>query len=109
VSVFTPDNRPRGGRPPGARNRLSKAILDDLLADWREHGAAAIKLMRLERPADYVRAAISTLPKELLFETTATTAELNDDEVYELIHQIKLQLAEDRPLMIEAKVAPDEK
>ncbi len=55
--------------------------------------------------SDYVRAAISTLPKELLFETTATTAELNDDEVYELIHQIKLQLAEDRPLMIEeAKV-----
>ena len=44
----------------------------------------------------------------MLFETTATTAELSDEEVYELIHEIKLQLAEDRPLMIEAKVAPDE-
>ncbi len=109
MSVFTPDNRPRGSRPPGARNRLSKAILDDLLEDWREHGADAIKLMRVERPGDYVRAAISTLPKELLFEATESTATLSDDEIYQLIHEIKLQLTEDRrPLMIETKVAPDE-
>ena len=55
--TWNSDNNPRGGRPAGARNRLIKAILDDLLEDWREHGAAAIKLMRVERPGDYVRAA----------------------------------------------------
>ncbi len=103
--TWNSDNNPRGGRPLGARNRLSRAILNDLLEDWKEHGADAIKLMRIERPGDYVRAAISTLPKELLFETESI-ATLSDEEVYQLIHEIKLQLTEDRPLMIEAK--PDE-
>ncbi len=105
--TWNSDNNPRGGRPPGARNRLSRAILNDLLEDWKKHGADAIKLMRVERPGDYVRAALSTLPKELLFDTTESTATLSDDEIYALIHEIKLQLTEDRrPVMIEAK--PDE-
>ena len=39
-------------------------MLEDLLADWAEGGAAAVKMMRVERPAEYVRAMCSILPKE---------------------------------------------
>jgi hypothetical protein len=30
-------------------------VLDDLMADWHEGGAAAIKVMRIERAAEYAR------------------------------------------------------
>jgi ATP-dependent DNA ligase len=39
-------------------------VLEDLLADWAEGGAAAVKMMRVERPAEYVRVMCSILPKE---------------------------------------------
>ena len=52
------------GRPPGSRNKLCRAVLEDLLADWAEGGAAAVKMMRVERPAEYVRVMCSILPKE---------------------------------------------
>jgi hypothetical protein len=89
----------RGGRPLGSRTKLCKAMLEDLAADWREGGAAAIKMMRIERPAEYVRVMCSILPKELLFENTAT--ELDDDQLAELIGHIREQLlARDEPLQL---------
>ena len=85
------------GRPKGSRNKLCRAVLEDLLADWAEGGAAAIKMMRIERPAEYVRVMCSILPKEMLFENTAT--ELDDDQLAELIGHIREQLlARDEPL-----------
>ena len=88
-----------GGRPLGSRNKLCKAMLEDLAADWREGGAAAIKMMRIERPAEYCRMMTSILPKELLFENTA--AELDDDQLAELIGHIREQLlARDEPLQL---------
>jgi hypothetical protein len=90
----------KGGRPLGSRNRLCKAILEDLAADWREGGAAAIKMMRIERPAEYCRMMASILPKELLFENSAT--ELDDDQLAELIGHIREQLLarNDPPLQL---------
>jgi hypothetical protein len=95
---------PKGGRPKGARNRLCRAVLDDLMADWREGGPAAIKIMRTERPHEYVRAMVSILPKELILESSMT--DLTDDQLDELIDQIKQQLLTVRrepPMLIEAK------
>ena len=87
------------GRPKGSRNKLCRAVLEDLLADWAEGGAAAIKMMRIERPAKYVRVMCSILPKEMLFENTAT--ELDDDQLAELIGHIREQLlARDEPLQL---------
>jgi hypothetical protein len=96
-----------GGRPFGSRNKLCKEMLEDLAADWREGGAAAIKMMRMERPAEYVRVMCSILPKELLFENTAT--ELDDDQLAELIGHIREQLvARNEPLpLTEMKTITD--
>jgi hypothetical protein len=99
---FQPGNNSsngKGGRPLGSRNKLCKAMLEDLAADWREGGVAAIKMLRVENPTQYVRIMVSILPKELLFENTAT--ELDDDQLAELIGHIREQLlARNEPLQL---------
>jgi hypothetical protein len=75
------------GRPKGSRNKLCRAMLDDLMADWAEGGPAAIKIMRIERPSEYVRAMVSILPKELLFENAVT--ELGDEELNRMIEMLR--------------------
>jgi hypothetical protein len=56
------------GRPAGTRNKLTGQCLADLLAEWEEGGRAAVKIFRLEDPAGFVKAMISTLPKEFTVE-----------------------------------------
>jgi hypothetical protein len=85
---YTKDNHPTNRRPFGSRNRLCKAVLEDLLADWAEGGIAAIKMMRMERPSDYCKMMASILPKELLFETGAVS-DLADDELDAMITMLR--------------------
>ena len=42
-----------GGRPRQPQQAVP-AVLRGPLADWAEGGAAAIKMMRIEKPAEYV-------------------------------------------------------
>jgi len=53
------------GRPKGARSKLGESFVDALLKDWEDNGVDAIKLMRVERPGDYVKVVASLLPKEV--------------------------------------------
>jgi hypothetical protein len=85
---WTSETKPKGGRKPGSRNKLCRAVLEDLMADWAEGGAAAIKMMRMENPAAYVKVMCSILPKELLFETNTIT-ELDDSELDHMITMLR--------------------
>jgi hypothetical protein len=100
--LFQPGNNASGGmggRPLGSRTKLCKRLLEDLFADWQEGGVAAIKMMRIENPSGYCKMMASILPKELLFENTAT--ELDDDQLAELIGHIREQLiARNEPLQL---------
>ena len=92
------------GRPAGTRNKLNKALLTDLLAEWEEGGRAAIKIMRIERPSEFVKAAFGTMPRELVFENSVS--ELDDDEIDNLILHIRERLLtkrNDEPMLIENK------
>jgi hypothetical protein len=93
----------RGGRPSGSRNRLSKQFIDDLLAEWQEHGRKAIKLMRMERPGDFVRVVAGTLPKEFIVENVLT--EIDDDELDRMIVRLRTEVLEEhrQAPMIELK------
>src|SRR6516162_5170914 len=93
------------GRPLGARNRLNKALIEDLYAEWKEGGRDALKIMRIERPAEFVKCALATLPRELLIEGVAS--ELSDDELEIMIIRERERLAQEQPLLIEAKVNDD--
>jgi hypothetical protein len=52
------------GRPAGAKNRLQNDFLHALLDDFRERGVEAIRIMRIERPVEYLKIVASLVPKE---------------------------------------------
>jgi hypothetical protein len=54
------------GKPPGARNVLSRSLIEDLAAEWAEGGKEAMRVMRVEKPDRFVLAALSILPKDVL-------------------------------------------
>jgi hypothetical protein len=95
----------KGGRPLGSRNKLCRAVLEDLLADWGEGGVAAIRMMRIENPSGYCKMMASILPKELLFESGAVT-ELDDnaldriDEFLMGLHQRIIEGGEVQTLLV---------
>jgi hypothetical protein len=87
---FQPGN-PGGGRPKGARNKLAKRFLEDLMADWEINGATAIKIARKEDPIAYVKVVASLVPKELEI-VSSVAAELGDDELASFIEMLRERL-----------------
>jgi hypothetical protein len=82
------------GRPKNSRNKLCHALLADLAADWAEGGADAIKIMRIEEPAQYVKVMVSILPKELIWESGL--ADIDDVELDTLIEMLRARALEVR-------------
>jgi len=94
-----PDGLPRSaGRPRGARNRFCREFIEALQKDFQEHGADAIKVVRIEDPGTYLRVCASLMPRELTVETVA--ADLGDDELDNIIERLRTEL------LIEHKVQP---
>jgi hypothetical protein len=75
----------QGGRVKGARNKISLKFLEALAADFEQYGEAAIKLVRLEKPAEYVRIVASILPKE--FDINETRLHEIDDATLDILIQ----------------------
>jgi hypothetical protein len=53
------------GRPKGVRNRIGTAFMEDMYADWKEHGKETIARMRRRYPHMYVRTYAHLVPKQL--------------------------------------------
>jgi hypothetical protein len=96
---FAPGHKINLGRRGGSRRTLSKAFVDDLLEDWKEHGKAAIKIMRVERPVEYVKCVASTIPREWDIEVSAVS-EMNELEIEEMIRRLREEQA---PLLLDIK------
>ena len=115
MSKFQPGNQwsrngNGAGRPAGSPHQaVQAAAWKTLFADWQEGGAAAIKMMRIERPAEYVRVMCSILPKEMLFET-GSVSELADDELDQMITMLRERaLAVRQEQALELEKAPEPK
>jgi hypothetical protein len=52
------------GRPAGAKNRLQNDFLHALLDDFRERGVEAIRIVRIERPIEYLKIIASLVPNK---------------------------------------------
>ena len=52
------------GRPKGSRNKLSEAVINDILLDWELNGSHAIEETRKKCPAQYLRIVAGIIPKE---------------------------------------------
>src|SRR5262249_45659321 len=80
MSLFETGRKKTGGRAKGARNKLSVAFMRAFAADFEEHGAEVIKIVRVEKPSEYLKSAAYLMPKE--FEITETRLmEIPDDEL----------------------------
>jgi hypothetical protein len=75
---FTSATAPRQGGKPGRRAKLSvqaMEILDRLQADWMKHGAATLKILRLEQPQAYAKLALETAARLTLAAESAGDGE----------------------------------
>lgn len=57
-----------------AREALGEAFARDLWASWRKHGAAALEVVRIDKPDLYVKLVTAMAPKEM----TVKAADLDD-------------------------------
>ena len=73
-----------GGRPPGARSKLSETMLQLLAADVAENGAEVIARVRLEKPSVWLQCVCSLLPKELKVEKLSPFSDISDEELQQI-------------------------
>lgn len=72
------------------RNVLTTAFLRDLLADYEQNGAGAIKLMRVEQPTKYCIMISTLLPRNLEIDITETKLDgMTDEQINELISNVE--------------------
>jgi len=83
-----------GGKPVGARNRLTAAFLNALAKDFDENGVTAIKECRENKPDAYIKAIAALCPKEI--EVKSPLQELKDDELLNAVRALESFLAAGR-------------
>ena len=76
------------GRPKGARNKLTEAMIDDLYQDWKAHGIQAIRKVRETRPADYLKIVAMIVSKA---EDLSLDSEMRDAAVEQFIEERRQQ------------------
>jgi hypothetical protein len=88
-----------GGRPKGARNRLTVRVFEDILAHWNEpatdgsmntKGRTALEIMLREKPNEYVRAVLSVMPREIAIENVM--ADIDNQQLDEMMAKIREHL-----------------
>jgi hypothetical protein len=88
---FKPGHLARGGRRKGSRDRISTALLESIAKDFELHGDEAVKLTRMERPAEYLKIVASPLPRELEVTTHNSLRDLTDDELDIFVAQLRAE------------------
>jgi hypothetical protein len=81
------------GRPKGARNKLGEAFIEALHDDFNEHGVAAIRTVRAEKPDQYLKVIASLLPKEMNLNVNEQFSEMTDDELADRARRLARDLA----------------
>lgn len=85
------------GRPKGARNKLGEAFIQDLYADWSEHGVKALQDCREQNPAAYVKTVASLLPKDVNLNVNVAE-QLTDDEIAVGLDAVRAAIASRKAL-----------
>jgi hypothetical protein len=66
VSPITGAPTPRGGRTVGARNVLSRKLIDDLTEAWLRDGPDALAAVAKLEPAKFLQLSFGVLPRDVL-------------------------------------------
>lgn len=67
---FLPGNSGNGGRPKGARSKLSEQFLLDLSNTWNEHGPEVLTRLAKEKPAALLQAMVALMPRDVNLHTS---------------------------------------
>ena len=78
---------------------LTARVFEDVLAHWNEpvegrnisKGMAALEVMQKEKPAEYVKAVLALLPRELVLGDTALD-DLADDQIDAMLATLRKQV-----------------
>jgi hypothetical protein len=81
-----------GGKPHGARNKITAAFLNALAEDFEEHGKKAIQDARQEDPVGYMKVCAGLLPKQI--EQTSPLDDVTDPELIAAIAFLKTRLSD---------------
>lgn len=81
-----------GGKPVGARNRITAKFLNTLAEDFETHGKEAIVRTREDDPGTYVKVCAGLLPKQV--EQTNALDDLTDAQLHAAIAIIQSLLAD---------------
>lgn len=77
-----------GGRRAGSRNKLQAAFIEELAKDFAANGEGVIKIVRLEKPTEYLKIVASILPKEFVVSDSAID-EMGEDELLEALAAVR--------------------
>ena len=91
MALFEKGQPKQGGRAKGVRNRLSHSFLESLHADFVEHGEEVIRIVRVERPHEYLKVVAGLIPAQLDI-TNNTLTEIDDSELIAYIDYVRVQL-----------------
>ena len=72
IGRFVPGNNGGPGRPLGSKNKLTEDFLADFHEAWLNNGKAALQSMATGEPAQFVRAAVQLMPKDVLMDVRGT-------------------------------------
>jgi hypothetical protein len=81
------------GRPPGARNRLSTRVLNDLLEAWEAGGKEAIARLMKRQPGLVLRAVVQIMPKEITHRTEGALTNMSNEALDAFIEHTKREIA----------------
>ena len=104
---FLPGHSIKGGKPTGTRNKLTTMLLNTLVADFEQFGPAAVRIMRVERPAEYCKLVASLVPRELFVQESAL-GDMSDEELAENLAVIRRLKARAATVLVEQIQKPDE-
>jgi hypothetical protein len=77
-----------GGKPVGARNRLTARFLHELAEHFDEHGAEAIKTVFENKPDRYLMIVAALLPQK--FDLSAPLDGMGDDELSRNLEMVQM-------------------
>lgn len=82
------------GRPKGSRHRISEDFLRDFHNAWEQHGVEALNKVAEDKPHEFVRAAVSLLPKELHVKTDALE-DMSEHDIADNLAAVRSVIAAD--------------
>ncbi len=81
------------GRGNKGRERLSRAFLRDMCADWEEHGRETIARVRGEKPDRYLQLVAQIIPKTVKLDV-GDFDEMSDEDLRQALAASLTELAE---------------